>query len=252
MRGRPILFIFILLLAAIGLGLFVYSRWSGSTSGDSSKHSGAARAKDDPNRIKSGPNYKPIEPILGTSPEPKKNSDTKQEEKPLPELDYGRTTPVRGDLSPQTKSIVEAVQTKSHPERLSPLIPPKPFDPVAYKQNSKAYLDVVEPGRAFQSAQPGKDVPRLLAISPQMQTITQGKSAKLKVKAVPGYPVTFTSFDLGRFHNQLTTVTVEANDSGVAEADFTGASGTINEVDILASCPVASGQARFLVYIQRP
>jgi hypothetical protein len=242
-----------LLVMAILLAGILYSRWSAGPAGQDGNRPGTTRAKDDPNRIKSGPNYKPIEPILGTKDaDTKKAATDKQEQKVPPELDYGRTAPVRGDLSPQTKSIVEAVKTKSHPERLSPLIPPKPFDPVAYKQNPKAYLDVVEPGRAFQSAQPGKDVPQLLAISPQTQTITQGKSVKLKVKVVPGYPVTFTSFDLGRFHNQLTTVTVEANDSGVAEADFIGASGTINEVDILASCPVASGQARFLVYVQRP
>jgi hypothetical protein len=72
MRGRPILLISILLLAAIGLGLFIYSRWSASPSGESS-YAGTARAKDDPNRIKSGPNYKPIEPILGM-----KDSDTKK------------------------------------------------------------------------------------------------------------------------------------------------------------------------------
>jgi hypothetical protein len=252
MRGRPILLISILLLAAIGLGLFIYSRWSGSPTGDSSTHSGTTRAKDDPNRIKSGPNYKPIEPILGTEGAKEKPKETTDAQKPPPEMDYGMTQPVRGDLNPQTKSIVEAVQTKSHPERLSPLIPPKPFDPVAYKQNPKSYLEIVEPGRVFQTANPGKDIPAIVAMSPPYQEVIQGKSVKLLAKAVPGMPCTFTSFDLGHFQNQLTSVTVAANEQGVAEADFFGAPGTINEVKILASCPVASGQIRFIVNVKKP
>jgi hypothetical protein len=257
MRGKPFVFISILLVAAFGLGWFIYSRWSTGPATDrdstaSSKNTSSRRPIDDPNRIKSGPNYKPIEPILGAENAKQKKQETPDTQKPPPEMDYGMTEPVRGDLNPQTKSVVEAVQTKSHPERLSPLIPPKPFDPVAYKQNPKSYLDVVEPGRVFQTANPGKDVPAIVAVSPPFQEVVQGKSVKLRAKVVPGMPCTFTSFDLGRFQNELTSVTVAANEQGIAEADFFGAPGTINEVKILASSPVASGQIRFIVNVKKP
>jgi hypothetical protein len=238
----------VLLLVTLLLAGVLYSRWSGRSA---SEHTGISRAKDDPNRIKSGPKYKPIEPILGTEGVKEKSKETADVQKPPPEMDYGMTQPVRGDLNPQTKSVVEAVQTKSHPERLSPLIPPKPFDPIAYKQNPKAYLDVIEPGRVFQSANPGKDVPKIVALSPAYQEVVQGRSVKLRVKAAANFPVTFTSFDLGHFHNELTSVTVETDEKGIAEAQFYGAPGTIFEVKILASCPVASGQVRFIVNVKK-
>jgi hypothetical protein len=241
-----------LVVVAILLAGILYQRWSTRPSGPDNSHPGTTRAKDDPNRIKSGPNYKPTEPIMGVDNAKQKKQETPDAQKPPPEMDYGMTEPVRGDLNPQTKSIVEAVQTKSHPERLSPLIPPKPFNPVAYKQNPKSYLDVVEPGRVFQTANPGKDVPAIVAMSPSYQEVVQGKSVKLLAKAVAGMPCTFTSFDLGHFQNQLTSVSVAANDQGVAEVDFFGAPGTINEVKILASSPVTSGQIRFIVNVKKP
>jgi hypothetical protein len=263
MRGKSFVFISILLIAALGLGWFVYSRWSGTPSGKpagadsqtskkqsspSTSETSSGRIADDPNRVKSGPDYKPIEPILGAE---KSKEKAQKDPPPDPMFDYGKTEPVKGNTNPQVRSVAEALRDKNHPERLSPLIPPKPFNLEAYKQNPKAYLDVVEPGRVFQSAQPAKDVPRLRPLSPQLQEVAQGKSIKLKVQATPNYPVTFTSFDLGRFSNQLTSMTVEANEVGVAEVEFIGAPGTINEVNILASSPMTSGQVKYIVNVTR-
>jgi len=261
MRGT--LLVTILVAAAALLGWFVYNRWSGTPSGKqertasqtSGKNAGlstsstsSGRIADDPNRVKSGPDYKPIEPILGAK---KSNEKAQKDPPPDPMFDYGKTEPVKGNTNPQVRSVAEALRDKNHPERLSPLIPPKPFDPEAYKQNPKAYLDVVEPGRIFQAAQPGKDVPHIRPMSPQLQEVAQGKSVKLKVQAAPNYPVTFISFDLGRFSNQLTSMTVEANEVGVAEVEFLGAPGTINEVNILASSPMTSGQIKYIVNVTR-
>ncbi len=74
----------------------------------------------------------------------------------------------------------------------------------------------------------------------------------LKVKAVKDAPVTFTSFDLGSFHNQLTSVTVKADANGNAQAIFTGTPGTINNVNILAGSPMTSGQLKFTVNVEPP
>ena len=66
-------------------------------------------------------------------------------------------------------------------------------------------------------------------------------------------PVTFTSFDLGVFDkSQLTTVTVQADGRGVAEAVFTAPPGTVDDVRIMAASPVTTGQVRFVVNVQWP
>lgn len=53
---------------------------------------------------------------------------------------------------PQVASVVEAMKSGTHPERLSALVPPKVFDKAAYEADAKAYLSVVEPGRVWQVA----------------------------------------------------------------------------------------------------
>jgi len=63
--------------------------------------------------------------------------------------------------------------------------------------------------------------------------------------------VTFTSTNLGAFENRLPSITVAANQDGVAEAAFTGISGTIGKVPILASSPEASGRLRFIVSVTK-
>lgn len=180
---------------------------------------------------------------------PQDDESTKETVEKL--LDYGKTPWVSLDANPNVKSVVEAIREKKHPERLTPMIAPKLFDPEAYTKNPQAYLDVVEPGRAFAPAQPGKDVPQLQPVSDYFQKVTQGQSVKLSVLCVPKMPVTFTSLDLGQFSNQLTSVTVAANAEGIAETEFSATSGTINDVRIIAASPSTSGQARFIVNIER-
>jgi hypothetical protein len=167
-------------------------------------------------------------------------------------LNYGKTPGVKIDANEQVKSVVEAIKNKDHPERLSPLIEPKPFDLEAYKKDPKAYVNVVEPGRVFQNAQPGDGVPRLVAMSEQWQQVAQGSTVTLKVAAEPKMPVTFTSFDCGQFDNQLTSQTVVADEQGIAQVNFHGVSGTIQDVKILAGSPVSSGQIRFVVNVTMP
>ena len=173
--------------------------------------------------------------------------------KPDDEEGYGLTPAI--DLSksnPQIESAVAAIkQPGRFPERLSPVIQPNAFDIDAYRQDPKAYLDVAEPGRVFQPAQPGAGVSQIRRRSPIDPQVVQGESVALRVKSVPNMPVTFTSFDLGQFENQLTSMTVEANAQGMAEVKFFGTPGTINNVNILAASPVASGQVKFVVNVTK-
>lgn len=157
---------------------------------------------------------------------------------------YGKTPAVAQDNA-QVRSVIAALKDGDHPERLSPLMAPKPFDAAMYSAEPKAYLDVAEPGRAFQSKPAGLGVSRIEPVSPYFQSVMQGESIELAVKAVPGFPVTFTSFDCGSFGNGLTTQTVEADSAGVARVKFLGVPGTVLETNILAASPMASGQVRF-------
>ena len=162
---------------------------------------------------------------------------------------YGKQAPLDPKTNPNVESVYVALTAKTeaekHPERLSPMIAPKPFDLASYRRDPQSYLSIVEPGRVWQSAQPGPGVPVLKRISQQSQKLNQGESVRLQVQTASEAPVTFTSFDLGAFQNQLTSVTVAANKDGVAEAVFTGTPGTINKVSILAASPLASGNQRF-------
>lgn len=188
---------------------------------------------------------RPITDIRPNRPrsDPKSNKDFTNE-------NIGTTPRVPADANPHVKSVAEALKTGKHPERVSPIILPKPFDQATYLANPDAYLNVVEPGRIWQVAQPGKGVPRLASSVDRFQTIEQGQSVTLKVKAIRDAPVTFTSFDLGAFQNRLTSITVKADANGNASAIFTGTPGTINKVSILAGSPMTSGQLKFIVDVQ--
>ena len=164
----------------------------------------------------------------------------------------GRTKPVRSDANPHVASVARALKEKKFPERLSAFARPKNFDRAAYKRNRKEYLETIEPGRVFQPAQPGRDVVPIKSIGSSRHSAVQGEWVTLRARAVPGAPVTFTSFDLGAFENQLPSITVEANRGGVAEAKFKGTPGTINNVNILAASPVTSGRLRYIVRVLPP
>lgn len=159
------------------------------------------------------------------------------------------TQPVKADVNPQVKSVADAAQSDQHPERLSPMIAPVAFDQVAWNANPSGYLAVTEPGRVFQTAQPSPTTPILVAEGPTAATVARGESTSLRVKAVPGAAVSWTSFDLGSFDNKLPSITVAADRDGVASVTFTATPGVSGQVNILAGSPMASGQVRFTLTV---
>lgn len=161
----------------------------------------------------------------------------------------GSTPTVPGDLNANLRSVVDAARTGSHPERLTPLIAPVPYDHQRFLADPAAYLAVVEPGRVYQSAEPGEQVPQLDLLGDAVATIPQGGRTTLRVRTVPLAPTTFTSFECGAFANHLTSITVQADAEGIASAVFTAPPGTLNDVTILAGSPLASGQVNFCVTV---
>ncbi len=157
----------------------------------------------------------------------------------------GTVTSVPASTNPQVAAVASALQTKTHPERLSALVAPAPFDAAAFAANPKAYVDDVAPARAFQTATPDERTPVLRPLSATQATARQDEAVILRVVTLPHAPVHFTSFDLGRFGNQLSAQTVVADAHGVAAVSFTAGPGTIDGVHILAGSPLASGQVAF-------
>ena len=187
-----------------------------------------------------------------TDVEPKFRDAIEIGENPAMEMNYGVTPMVKPDANPQAASVAEALASKTHPERLTPAILPAAFDPEKYQADPQTYINTIEPGRVFQPAQPGEGVFPLRTLTPRLVRSEQGQSVPLRVRATPGAPVTFTSFDLGQFENELNSITVQADGNGIATVRFTGSGGTINDVNILAASPVNSGQAKFVVNVNLP
>lgn len=169
---------------------------------------------------------------------------------------YGTTEPFSEEelKNPQTRSMVEAVKNGSNPERVSVLAKPTDFDEHRWLNDEKYrenYLRVAEPSRVDLTKQPGPDVPKIDRVSPYFQKVVQGEKVTLSVKVPDGYPVTFTSYDLGKLGNGATTHTVVSK-NGVASTEFHGIKGTIMDTNILASSPMTTGQIKFIVHTLLP
>ena len=147
-------------------------------------------------------------------------------------------------------SVAEAVRTGRFPERLDPMVPPRPFDEAAFVADPQAYVNVVEPGRVFQDATAGPEVKTIEAAGVAYAEIEPGGSTRLTVKAAPGAAVTFTSFDGGVLDNELPSMTVLASASGEAAVTFTATPGTVELVTLLAASPLTVGQVKFTVQVE--
>jgi hypothetical protein len=167
-----------------------------------------------------------------------------------PVIDTGFAPAVKPDANAQAQAVFTALKTGEHPERFSSFVQPAAFDREAWEKDPEAYLSVVEPGRVYQSAEPGSGVSVIQSVSGQFQRVKQGDQIPLVVKAAPNAPVTFTSFQLGHFENHLTSTTVRTNGDGEARVLFTAGQGTIDDIEILAASPLTTGQVRFVVNVK--
>lgn len=195
------------------------------------------------------PQPAPASPPVATPPEAPSAPAEPPQAAPDPAKTWV-TQPVKADANPQAACVAAALKSGTNPERLSMMIQPKPFSAAAYAKDATGYLNVVEPGRCFQTAQPGPDVPQLVPVGATAANIRANESVNLSVRTKPGFPASFTSSDLGSFQNSLNAITVVADDGGVATAVFTATPGVSHIVHIMAGSPVASGQVNFQVDVQ--
>ena len=163
---------------------------------------------------------------------------------------YGGIEPVAKDANIQVAAVHAAMQPATRDVRkLTVMAEPTAFNPAAFRENPSAYVNSVEPARAFRPAQPGQGVPVLRSVGGTFFEVKQGSTIDLKVKTLPHQPATFTSLDLGSFANRLTSETVVADSAGIATARFIATTGTLFETDVVVASPVASGQVRYTINV---
>ncbi len=126
---------------------------------------------------------------------------------------------------------------------------PKGWDREKYLNDPAAYLDLASPSRSVEPAQPAADVPMLEPVGGTSAQIPQLGSCVLRVRTEPGMPATFTSWGLGSFTSGMPTITVAADEQGIAEASFTASAGTVGDCPIVCASPVRGGTIRFLVRV---
>ena len=172
--------------------------------------------------------------------------------KPL--LDVGYTPRIDPRESVHTRAVYEAVHDMSRQlnYRLTPFHPAPKFDRQTYLEDPEAYLSDIAPGRVFDVLPYSPDTPRIRRASSARQKVLQGESVVLKATTEPGMPVSFYSNRLGRFDDGLSAITVAADDQGVARTTFTTTPGMYGDVNIVATSPVRSGKAWYLVEVNLP
>ena len=187
-----------------------------------------------------------IAPLVSAPPQPQ----SPVAKTAAPAVTSTHTQPVAADANPQAESVAEALRTKRFPERLSPLVKPKPFDAPAYAHDKTPYLSVTEPGRVFDTKAPATDVPVLTPVGATSAACEAGGTVRLAVQAIANSPVSWLSTDLGSFENQLVSMTNEAGPDGVAVAHFTATAGVAGRVQVSAGSPMCSGQVRFIIEVK--
>jgi hypothetical protein len=180
-------------------------------------------------------------PKISATPAPSSSKPTLQD------------TAVPGDINPQVASVVEAVRTGKYPERLSIAVDPKPFDPSKFAANPQEYLNIVEPGRVYQTAAAGPDAVPLIAADERAISVPVLGSTALSVRGKPNAPVSWTILDGGMFaHNHLASTTVMTNAEGVATVTYQATPGTIANVQILVGSPLMVGTLTMVIRVVDP
>jgi len=92
----------------------------------------------------------------------------------------------------------------------------------------------------------------LQAAVPSRQTLRTGGSAPMAVTATSQAQVTFQTRDGGIFPNGQATITVTANDAGLAQTVFTANPGTVDQVAVLVGSPATIGTITLYLDITYP
>lgn len=168
---------------------------------------------------------------------------------PVAPADPTPANPTSAAPTPQVAALL-AARDGSHPERRSLLNPPAPFDLAAFTADPEPYLAVAEPGRVFQSAEPGPEVPDIVPQPMALRSLATGETQTLAVQVQPGAPVSWYCLEGGIFtESDLNAITVRANADGVAQVTYLATPGTSGDALVLAASPLHQGQAKFFLHV---
>lgn len=125
------------------------------------------------------------------------------------------------------------------------------FDRAAYLADVAGYCAKVRGDRAWEVALPAADVPFLTALGGTSFQTRQGDRLRLSARTQPGMPVTWTTLGFGEFASTgQGTVTVAADASGVAHAEFRCTNDVVGAISIQAASPVCGNAISYLIYVQ--
>ena len=165
----------------------------------------------------------------------------------------GKSPSLKGDENAQVAGLLKELQDPEGPQAAkSTFFEPEPFDLAIHEADPQAYLDLIRPARSFYPAQPGPDAIPLRAESNKFSHIVQGESAILRVKASPKAPVAFYHSGVGRFENNLKSITVAADKDGIAEVRYVAGLGVTDLNTVLAASPLHSQQLKFTIKVDLP
>ena len=167
---------------------------------------------------------------------------------------YGTFPPVDlNDNNAQKEHLIQALKDpKNNSGAISIVGKREKFDKERYSKDPGYYLNSGEPGRAFDCAHAAEGVSRIERVGNSTFRTEQKKTVSLIAKASSGMPVSFTAFDGGHFQNGLSFITLKADASGVATAEFTPTEGVINQSRVRAASPVTSGTLQWTVFVSLP
>jgi hypothetical protein len=153
----------------------------------------------------------------------------------------------------EVQLLVSDAAPPGSPGTVSPLVRTPPFDAgrwVADPAYQTAYLAGVEPGRVWQSLQPGPGITAIRASTATRFAITSAGSVALTVQAIPNAPVTFLALgEVGFGAARSKCVTIKASTTGVASVTCYGMGAANVRVPVIAASPMLSGLVRMLVEV---
>ena len=124
------------------------------------------------------------------------------------------------------------------------------FHRAAYLADPASYLSKVAGSRVYEVANPAADVASLTPAGPTGFSAPTNGEVTLAAKTEPGCPTTFVTFGLGEFPaSGLQSVTVAADDQGVASTQFRIISGTVGNCLVLAGSPVCANTIQFMISV---
>jgi hypothetical protein len=132
-------------------------------------------------------------------------------------------------------------------DRVAPKRSKKLMDPAIQRM-----LRTVDPARIYDTAHPGPGVPSLTIVGPSDQRIHPGDSAPVAMQTAPESLVTFSAKDGGLFPNQQSSITVLADEQGIATTSILANPGTVDDVYVFAGSPAAVGTICTIVHVLYP